>query len=73
MNRLYFANAMLRKLGLSQPAPGRFPVLDGIKVAAFSAAQAVVNPLRKSEGMRRVLRSLLFGRKANYYYGAGNA
>jgi hypothetical protein len=73
MNRLYFANALLRKLGLPQPAPGSHPALDGMKAAAFSAVQAVVAPLRRSEGMRRRLRALLFGRKANYYYRAGRA
>ena len=69
MNRLYFANAFLRKLGLAQPAPGRHPKLDGVKIAAFSAAHALINPLRRSEAMRRRLRGLFFGRKANYYYG----
>jgi hypothetical protein len=73
MNRIYFANAVLRKLGLPQPAPGRRPTLDWMKVAAFAAAQAVVAPLRRSEGMRRKLRALLFGRKANYNYRAGSA
>jgi cupin-like protein len=73
LNRLYFANAMLRKLRLPQPAPGRYPALDGMKVAAFSAVQAIVAPLRRSEAMRRRLRGLLFGRKANYYYGEGRA
>jgi len=73
MNRLYFANAVMRKLGLPQPAPGRYPALDGMKVAAFSAAHGVVAPLRRSEGMRRKLRALLFGRKANYYYREGSA
>jgi len=73
MNQLYFANAVLRKMGLPQPAPGRRPRLDAMKIAAFSAAQAVVRPLRRSEGMRRTLRALFFGKKANYYYGAGKA
>jgi len=73
LNRLYFANAMLRKLRLPQPAPGRYPALDGMKVAAFSAAQAILAPLRRSEAMRRRLRALLFGRKANYYYREGQA
>ena len=71
MNRLYLANAMLRKYGLSQPAPGRYPLLDGAKTMALAAAQAVISPLRKSESMRRRLRGLLFGRGANYYYGDG--
>jgi hypothetical protein len=69
MNRLYLANAMLRKLHLPQPVPGRYPAFDGAKVMALAAAQVVINPLRRSEGMRRRLRALLFGRRANYYYG----
>ncbi|HMN85806.1 MAG TPA: cupin-like domain-containing protein [Bauldia sp.] len=69
MNRLYFANAVFRKFGMAQPAPGRRPALDAVKVAAFGAARAVVEPFRRSETMRRRLRALLFGRRANYYYG----
>lgn len=72
-NRLYFANAVLRKIGIPQPAPGRYPAYDGLKVAAFGMARAVVEPLRRSETARRRLRSLLFGRKANYFYGEGKA
>lgn len=68
LNRLYLANAMLRKFGVPQPAPGRYPVLDDAKTLAFGAAQALINPLRKTEGMRRALRGLFFGRAANYYY-----
>jgi hypothetical protein len=74
MNKLYFANAVLRKLGLPQAAPGQRPLVDDLKVAAFTAARAIVDPLRRSEGMRRTLRALLFGKKANYYYrGEGKA
>ena len=50
MNRLYFANAVMRKLGLPQPAPGRYPALDGLKVAAFAAAQAVVAAAQAERG-----------------------
>jgi len=32
-------------------------------------AFAVIDPLRKSEGVRRALRGLIYGRQANYYYG----
>src|SRR5205814_7299051 len=42
MNRLYFANAMLRKLGLPQPTPGCYPAHDGVKVAALNPAQAII-------------------------------
>ena len=30
---------------------------------------ALIDPLRKSESIRRLLRGLIYGRKANYYYG----
>jgi hypothetical protein len=68
LNSLYFVNAVMRKMKLPQPVPGRHPWYDGVKVAAYTAARAVVEPLRRSEGMRRRLRAVLFGRKANYYY-----
>ncbi len=70
-NKLMFMNHMLRGLGLPQPRPGKVPVLDGLKVAAYTAARSAVEPLRRSEGMRRRLRGLLFGRSANYYYRDG--
>lgn len=70
LNKIRTMNAALRGLGLPQPAPDRVKWWDGVKVAAFDAAYAVINPLRKSERSRRFIRQLLFGRKANYYYEA---
>jgi hypothetical protein len=29
--------------------------------------RAVLDPLRKSESVRRILRGLIYGKKANYY------
>jgi hypothetical protein len=29
----------------------------------------VIEPIRKWEGARRALRGLIYGKKANYYYG----
>ncbi len=34
---------------------------------AHDAMRAVIDPLRKSESIRRFLRGLIYGRKANYY------
>ena len=68
LNKVRFINAMLRNVGLPQAGPGRSPAWDGIKVAAYDAAFMVINPLRKAEWSRRLIRQLLFGRKANYYY-----
>jgi len=67
-NKVLWVNAMLRRLGMPQDLPGKIPALDTAKVLAHDAARAVVDPLRKSEGMRRLLRRVLFGKKANYYY-----
>ena len=55
-------------MGIPQPAPNAMPALDALKVAMMRTAQATVSPLRKSEGMRRVLRRLVLGKDANYYY-----
>lgn len=68
MNKLLSANGLLRNLGLPQAAPGRRPAWDATKVALYTASRAVVEPLRRSEGMRRMLRGLVFGQKANYFY-----
>lgn len=68
LNDLYFANAVLRKLHLPQPAPGRFRWYDATKSALVAMARVVTLPLRRSEPMRRRLRQTLFGRKANYFY-----
>ncbi len=68
MNKLLAANGLMRNLGLPQSAPGRKPMWDNTKVALYSAFRATIEPLRRSEGMRRMLRGLVFGKKANYYY-----
>jgi hypothetical protein len=67
-NDLYVFNSFLRGMGIPQPAPNAMPALDALKVAMMRTAQATVSPLRKSEGMRRVLRRLVLGKNANYYY-----
>lgn len=72
-NKLIFMNAWLREKGFAQAAPGAKPALDGLKVAAYTAARAMLEPLRRNETMRRVLRGVVFGKKANYYYEAQKA
>lgn len=72
-NKLMFMNALLREKGFAQAAPGKKPVLDGIKVAAYTAARAMIEPLRRSESTRRLLRAVVFGKKANYFYEAQQA
>lgn len=67
-NILMFANAVLRKARLPQPTPGHYPVYDRLKVASFRLARSIIEPLRRSERSRRILRGLFFGKKANYYY-----
>jgi hypothetical protein len=70
-NDLYQVNSMLRDRGMPQAAPGAKPVFDAVKLAAFRAIKAVVDPLRQSEGFRRWIRGLVRGKDANYYYNAG--
>jgi hypothetical protein len=67
MNDLHFCNSMLRSMGLPQAAPGRNPALDSVKLAVWRSARAVVEPLRSSETMRRVIRRIALGKNANYY------
>jgi hypothetical protein len=68
-NDLHFCNAMLRRIGLPQPVPGRVPLWDSTKLAFYRAGKACVQPLRSSETLRRILRRIALGKRANYYYG----
>jgi hypothetical protein len=67
MNKIRLMNGTLRHIGLPQRAPGASPALDAAKVIAHDVMRAVLDPLRKSEGIRRFLRGLIYGKKANYY------
>ncbi|HUR42801.1 MAG TPA: cupin-like domain-containing protein [Aestuariivirga sp.] len=68
LNKIRLMNGTLRRFGLAQKPPGASPALDAAKVFAHDAFRAVVDPLRKSEAIRRTLRGLIYGKKANYYY-----
>jgi len=67
LNDLHTFNSMLRGLGLPQAAPGQNAAWDAIKLTFFRIVRGLVEPLRKSETMRRVLRRIALGKNANYY------
>ncbi|WP_458760355.1 cupin-like domain-containing protein [Afipia sp. TerB] len=67
LNDLHRFNSMLRGVGLPQAAPGTHVAWDAAKLAVWRAIAAIVEPLRKSEGMRRVIRRIALGKNANYY------
>lgn len=67
LNKIRLINGTLRRFGLGQKPPGVSPVLDGLKVFAHDAMRAVIDPLRKSETARRLIRRIIYGKKANYY------
>jgi len=71
-NKLLFANGILRRMGVPQSPPGTNRRWDNIKVLGVTFGRALVEPLRRSERSRRLLRGLLFGRNANYYYRTGD-
>src|SRR5450631_260857 len=66
-NDLHFFNSMLRGLGLPQPPPGVQPVRDALKLAFYRTVITAIRPLRASLAMRRVLRRIALGKRANYY------
>ena len=68
LNKIRLMNGTLRRFGLAQKPPGVSPMADMLKVMAHDLMRAVVDPLRKSETIRKILRGLIYGRKANYYY-----
>jgi Cupin-like domain len=67
LNKIRLMNGTLRRFGLPQKPPGVSPAADAIKVGAHDLMRAAVDPLRKSEVIRRLLRGLVYGRGANYY------
>jgi hypothetical protein len=69
LNKIRLMNGTLRRFGWAQKPPGVSRALDGAKVFAHDAARLAIDPLRKSEAARRMLRRLIYGRRANYYYG----
>jgi hypothetical protein len=67
LNDLHFFNSMLRGIGLPQKPPGTQPVLDALKLAFYRTVIAAIKPLRASLAMRRILRRIALGKRANYY------
>ncbi len=68
LNKIRLINGTLRRFGLPQKPPGASPLLDSAKIFTHDAFRAVIDPFRKSETARRILRGLIYGRRANYYY-----
>ena len=66
-NDLHFFNSWLRGIGLPQQPPGKRPVLDALKLAAYRTATTAIKPLRASMAMRKLLRRIALGKNANYY------
>ncbi len=71
LNKIRLMNGTLRRFGMPQAEPGARPIVDAVKVFAHDAVRAIVDPLRKSEKVRTLLRGLIYGRKANYYLKEG--
>jgi hypothetical protein len=67
LNDLHFFNSMLRGIGLPQQPPGKQPALDALKLAFYRTITTAIKPLRGSMAMRRVLRRIALGKRANYY------
>ncbi|MBL8908711.1 MAG: transcriptional regulator, partial [Rhizobiales bacterium] len=67
LNKIRLMNGTLRRYGFPQKPPGVSAMGDAAKVAAHDAMRAVIDPLRKSETARRILRGMIYGKNANYY------
>jgi hypothetical protein len=67
LNDLHFFNSMLRGIGWPQQPPGVQPVRDALKLAFYRSVTTAIKPLRASLAMRRVLRRIALGKRANYY------
>jgi hypothetical protein len=67
VNDLHFFNSMLRGLGWPQKPPGAQPAFDAVKLAFYRTVTTALRPLRGSMTMRRILRRIALGKRANYY------
>jgi Cupin-like domain len=67
INKIRWMNAALRRFGLPQHPPGISPLKDAAKVIAHDTMRLLIDPLRKSEAARKLLRGLIYGKTANYY------
>ena len=67
LNDLHFLNSMLRGIGFPQKPPGQRPAFDAMKLAVFRTGTTAIKPLRASMAMRKILRRIALGKKANYY------
>ena len=67
VNDLHFFNSMLRGLGWPQKPPGAQPAFDSVKLAVYRTATTAIKPLRASTAMRKILRRIALGKRANYY------
>jgi hypothetical protein len=67
LNKIRLMNGTLRHLGLPQKPPGVSPIRDAAKVIAHDATRLVMDPIRKSQAARKLLRGLIYGKSANYY------
>ncbi len=72
LNKVRLMNGTLRRFGMPQKPPGQLPAIDAAKVFAHDAARTVIDPLRKSEALRRLLRGAIYGKNANYYLEKAN-
>jgi hypothetical protein len=68
VNKIRFMNGTLRRFGLPQRPPNESPVWDKVKIFVHDCARAILDPIRKTEAARRLVRRLIYGKKANYYY-----
>jgi hypothetical protein len=58
---------MLRRIGLPQQPPGTQPRRDALKLAFYRSVTTAIRPLRTSLALRRLLRRIALGKRANYY------
>jgi hypothetical protein len=52
---------------MPQRPPGQSTLGDAAKLVLFRTVKLVVDPLRKSERVRMLVRKLVLGRDANYF------
>jgi hypothetical protein len=66
-NKIRLINGTMRDYGFPLRPPGASPAADAFKVLVHDGVRLVLDPLRRSERLRILLRRMIYGKQANYY------
>ena len=71
VNKINLINPVVRKLGITPTPPGVHLWWDEVRFRFTQSLELLLGFIRRSERLRALLRSIVYGKNANYYYASG--